>query len=171
MLYINNCMLCFHQIVTPVSNNFIEYIKSQPILFEVFGHYHHHPLHKDAKQEVNTGTPKHGPPRRLQLPPCIPISAPVRSSRFTPLPQLTSPTTSHVAKKIDLLVWFEICELANSGEYVPCTVTHGDNLPCRGVFILHQGLQRRIRITIAHESDEDVKWRDVREVLIGKLWR
>jgi hypothetical protein len=80
-----------------------------------------------------------------------------------------SPSTSHVAKKIELLVWFEICELAPSGEYVPCAVTHGDNLPCRGVFILHQGLQRRIRVTIVHESDEDVRWRDVREVLVGRF--
>lgn len=76
--------------------------------------------------------------------------------------------TSHIAKRLELLVWFEICELAPNGEYLPCTITHGDHLPCRGVFGLHQGIQRRIRITIVHETDEDVKWRDVREVLVGK---
>jgi kinesin family protein 1 len=76
-------------------------------------------------------------------------------------------SSSHVAKKLELLVWFEICELAPSGEYVPCIVNHGDNNPCRGIFILHQGIQRRIRVTIVHETDEDVKWRDVREVLVG----
>lgn len=125
------------------------------------------------------------PPRRLQLQPPIPISAPVRSTRF-PLPPsvataavthtstalLLSPSnaimpTSHIAKRLELLVWFEICELAPNGEYLPCTITHGDHLPCRGVFVLHQGIQRRIRITIVHETDEDVKWRDVREVLVG----
>ena len=38
--------------------------------------------------------------------------------------------------------------LASSGEYVPVMVDHSDDLPCRGVYFLHHGLQRRIRITI-----------------------
>lgn len=121
-------------------------------------------------------------PRRMKQSPPIPISAPVRSSRFplatAPMNNLSavlSPShslmTSHISKKLELLVWFEICELGSSGEYLPCTVSHGDNLPCRGVFILHQGIQRRIRVTIVHETDEEVKWRDVREVLVGMLFK
>lgn len=39
------------QITVSVSKSFIEYIKMQPIVFEVFGHYQQHPLHRDAKQE------------------------------------------------------------------------------------------------------------------------
>ncbi|CAL8148135.1 unnamed protein product [Orchesella dallaii] len=175
-------------ITVTVNNAFVEYVKSQPLLFEVFGHYQQHPLHKDAKQDPlsQTGLNRNAP-RRLQLQPPIPISAPVRSTRF-PLPPsiataavthtstalLLSPSnaimpTSHIAKRLELLVWFEICELAPNGEYLPCTITHGDHLPCRGVFVLHQGIQRRIRITIVHETDEDVKWRDVREVLVGRI--
>lgn len=30
-------------------------MKTQPVVFEVFGHYQAHPLHKDAKQEGNNG--------------------------------------------------------------------------------------------------------------------
>lgn len=30
----------------PVTKSFVEYIKTQPIVFEVFGHYQQHPLHK-----------------------------------------------------------------------------------------------------------------------------
>lgn len=54
--------------------------------------------------------------------------------------------------KYDILVWFEICELANNGEYVPSIVDHAHGLPTHGVFLLHQGIQRRIKITICHEK-------------------
>lgn len=80
-------------------------------MFKVFGHYQHHPLHKDAKQEFQTR-----PPPRRMLPPSIPISQPVRSPKFGPLP---CPPSSTVLAKHDVLVWFEICELAPNGEYVP----------------------------------------------------
>lgn len=100
------------------------------------------------------------------LPPSIPISQPVRSSKFGALP---SPCTAHVHAKVDVLVWFEICELAPSGEYVPCVVEHSDELPCRGLFMLHQGIQRRIRITIVHDHSAELKWRDVRELVVGRI--
>lgn len=47
-------------------------------------------------------------------------------------------------------------------------VEHSDELPCRGLFILHQGIQRRIRITILHEPSSDLQWTDVRELVVGK---
>lgn len=51
------------------------------------------------------------------LPPSIPISQPVRSPRGAPPPAAAPPC--HLHSKHDLLVWFEICELAPNGEYVP----------------------------------------------------
>lgn len=39
------------QITVTVTKSFLEYLKTQPIVFEVFGHYQQHPLHKDAKLE------------------------------------------------------------------------------------------------------------------------
>lgn len=45
---------------------------------------------------------------------------------------------------------------------------HSDELPCRGVFLLHQGIQRRIRITILHEPSSDLQWTDVRELVVGE---
>jgi kinesin family protein 1 len=36
-------------ITVKVSESFIEYIQKYPILFEVFGHYQQHPLHKESK--------------------------------------------------------------------------------------------------------------------------
>ncbi|XP_021709776.1 kinesin-like protein unc-104 isoform X4 [Aedes aegypti] len=149
-------------ITVPVTKSFIEYLKTQPIVFKVFGHYQNHPLHKDAKQDCQITRP---PPRRM-LPPSIPISQPVRSPKFGPLP---CPPSSTVLAKHDVLVWFEICELAPNGEYVPAVVDHSDDLPCRGLYLLHQGIQRRIRITIVHEPTAEVKWKDIRELVVGRI--
>ncbi|CAL7940670.1 unnamed protein product [Xylocopa violacea] len=148
-------------ITVTVTKSFLEYLKSQPIVFEVFGHYQQHPLHKDAKLEY-----VRQPPKRM-LPPSIPISQPVRSPKFGSV--LPSPSTSHVHAKYDVLVWFEICELAPNGEYVPSVVDHSDDLPCRGLFLLHQGIQRRIRITIVHEPASELRWKDVRELVVGRI--
>ncbi|XP_015436642.1 PREDICTED: kinesin-like protein unc-104 isoform X9 [Dufourea novaeangliae] len=148
-------------ITVTVTKSFLEYLKTQPIVFEVFGHYQQHPLHKDAKLEY-----VRQPPKRM-LPPSIPISQPVRSPKFGSV--LPSPSTSHVHAKYDVLVWFEICELAPNGEYVPSVVDHSDDLPCRGLFLLHQGIQRRIRITIVHETAFELRWKDVRELVVGRI--
>ncbi|KAL0871022.1 hypothetical protein ABMA27_004836 [Loxostege sticticalis] len=153
-------------ITVPVTKSFVEYIKTQPIVFEVFGHYQQHPLHKDAKQDgVVAGRT---PPRRM-LPPSIPISAPVRSPKWGAASVAPPCCSSHLHSKHDLLVWFEICELAPSGDYVPAVVEHSDDLPCRGLFVLHQGIQRRIRITILHEPSSDLQWADVRELVVGRI--
>ncbi|XP_055916350.1 kinesin-like protein unc-104 isoform X2 [Eupeodes corollae] len=148
-------------ITVPVTKSFIEYMKTQPIMFKIFGHYQNHPLHKDAKQEFVSR-----PPPRRMLPPSIPISQPVRSPKFGPLP---CPPSSTVLAKHDVLVWFEICELAPNGEYVPSVVEHSDDLPCRGLFLLHQGIQRRIRITIVHEPTPEVKWKEINELVVGRI--
>lgn len=80
------------QITVPVTKSFIEFLKTQPITFKVFGHYQHHPLHNIAKQEYTTR-----PPPRRMLPPSIPISQPVRSPKFGPLP---CPPSSTVLAKV-----------------------------------------------------------------------
>ncbi|XP_015110986.1 kinesin-like protein unc-104 isoform X5 [Diachasma alloeum] len=149
-------------ITVTVTKSFLDYLKTQPIVFEVFGHYQQHPLHKDAKLDYGVRQP----PKRM-LPPSIPISQPVRSPKFGSV--LPSPSTSHVHAKYDVLVWFEICELAPNGEYVPSVVDHSDDLPCRGLFLLHQGIQRRIRITIVHEQASELRWKDVRELVVGRI--
>ncbi|XP_073962164.1 kinesin family member unc-104 isoform X3 [Choristoneura fumiferana] len=157
-------------ITVPVTKSFVEYIKTQPIVFEVFGHYQQHPLHKRPPQDAKQDGPVAGrtPPRRM-LPPSIPISAPVRSPKWGAAAVAPPCCSSHLHSKHDLLVWFEICELAPNGEYVPAVVEHSDELPCRGLFLLHQGIQRRIRITILHEPSGDLQWSDVRELVVGRI--
>lgn len=66
------------------------------------------------------------------------------------------------------MIWFEICELANNGEYVPAIVDHANGLPTHGIFLLHQGIQRRIKITICHEKG-DIRWKDCQELVVGRI--
>ena len=69
----------------------------------------------------------------------------------------------------NLIISFFFSNTASSGEYVPVMVDHSDDLPCRGVYFLHHGLQRRIRITIVHDRTKDLKWKDVRELVVGRI--
>lgn len=77
--------------------------------------------------------------------------------------------SSHVHSKYDLLVYFEICELAPNGEYVPAVVDHSEDMPCTGTFMLHQGIQRRLAITITHEQGPDFFWKDIKELVLGRI--
>ncbi|XP_022255004.1 kinesin-like protein unc-104 isoform X4 [Limulus polyphemus] len=157
----------FHvqNITVTVTKSFLEYIRSQPIVFEVFGHYQQHPLHRDARDSTFQQPYIRQPPRRM-FPQSIPISQPVRSPKFG---VLQSPSTTHIHAKYDLLVWFEICELAPNGEYFPAVVDHCDDNPCKSSFLLHQGIQRRIRLTIVHEQCPDIRWREIREIVVGRI--
>jgi len=38
-------------ITVKVTKSFIEYLRLHPIVFEIFGHYQQHPLHKEAKDD------------------------------------------------------------------------------------------------------------------------
>lgn len=118
------------------------------------------------------------PPKRMQLTSYMPISTPIRSPRFTPglvnewqimASRVTSASTSLVHSKVDLSVWIEICELGSDGQYLPVVVDQHDDTPCKGTFLLHQGIQRRIRVTIIHHPDYDVHFKDLRELVIGRI--
>ncbi|XP_041378535.1 kinesin-like protein unc-104 isoform X3 [Gigantopelta aegis] len=189
-----------------VTKSFIDYIKMQPLVFEVFGHYQQHPLHEQSKESGQIYRVR-SPPSR-SFPSSLPVSKPVPSPKYG---VITAPRenrslimdiskaagiwelnfllqgrtwneshspyndpksayiTSPVYSRCDLLVWFEICELAPNGEYVPAVVDHISDMPTHGVFMLHQGIQRRIRITIVHEHQPDLIWKDVKELVVGRI--
>ncbi|XP_055863352.1 kinesin-like protein unc-104 isoform X11 [Biomphalaria glabrata] len=143
-----------------VTKSFIDYIKTQPLVFEVLGHYQQHPLHEQSKD-----CPYVRPPPSRSFP-TMPVSKPVPSPKYGIIaPSSSSPVHS----QCDLLVWFEICELAPNGEYVPVVVDHSEDLPTKGIFMLHQGIQRRLRITIVHEKRTHFAWKDVRELVVGRI--
>ncbi|XP_029938687.1 kinesin-like protein KIF1A isoform X3 [Salarias fasciatus] len=148
-------------IAVEVTKSFVDYIKTQPIVFEVFGHYQKQPflpLCKDVMSPLR--------PCRRQFPRVMPLSKPVPATKLT---AVTRPQAGPCHCKYDLMVFFEICELEANGDYIPAVVDHRGGMPCHGTFLLHQGLQRRITVTIVHESVDDLEWKEVRELVVGRL--
>lgn len=83
--------------------------------------------------------------------------------------RVNSASTALVHSKVDLTVWIEVCELAPDGQYLPVVVDQHDDTPCRGTLLFHQGIQRRIRVTIMHHPDYDVAFKDLRELVMGRV--
>ncbi|XP_023113881.1 kinesin-like protein KIF1B isoform X22 [Felis catus] len=215
-------------IAVEVTESFVDYIKTKPIVFEVFGHYQQHPLHLQG-QDLNSppqpsrrffpppmplSKPDHE--RKIELirflvadyvnvhvldavsehanalassavatfrdgadtsPPFLPLPvpscqserAPKRDVPATKLNTMSKTSLGQSMSKYDLLVWFEISELEPTGEYIPAVVDHTAGLPCQGTFLLHQGIQRRITVTIIHEKGSELHWKDVRELVVGRI--
>uniref|UniRef100_UPI00398ECA6A kinesin-like protein KIF1A isoform X1 n=1 Tax=Pristiophorus japonicus TaxID=55135 RepID=UPI00398ECA6A len=148
-------------IAVEVTKSFIEYIKTQPIVFEVFGHYQQHPFPPLCKDLISPLRPS-----RRQFPRVMPLSKPVPATKLN---TMSRPTAGQCQGKYDLLVFFEICELEATGEYIPAVVDHRGGMPCHGTFLLHQGIQRRITVTIVHETGSDIRWKEVRELVVGRI--
>lgn len=148
-------------IAVEVTESFIEYIKSKPIVFEVFGHYQQHPLHLHGQDLISPPTPS-----RKYYPIPMPLSKPVPATKLN---TITKSNLGQCVSKYDLLVWFEISELEPTGEYIPAIVDHSGGLPCHGTYLLHQGIQRRITVTLIHEKGSELHWKDVRELVVGRI--
>ncbi|XP_045154743.1 kinesin-like protein KIF1B isoform X8 [Echinops telfairi] len=148
-------------IAVEVTESFVDYIKTKPIVFEVFGHYQQHPLHLQG-QELNSPPL----PSRRFFPPPMPLSKPVPATKLN---TMSKTSLGQSMSKYDLLVWFEISELEPTGEYIPAVVDHTAGLPCQGTFLLHQGIQRRVTMTITHERGSELHWKDVRELVVGRI--
>ncbi|XP_061592387.1 kinesin-like protein KIF1B isoform X30 [Cololabis saira] len=144
-----------------VTESFIEYIKTKPIVFEVFGHYQQHPLHLHGQDLISPPTSS-----RKYYPIPMPLSKPVPATKLN---TITKSNLGQCVSKYDLLVWFEISELEPTGEYIPAIVDHSGGLPCNGTYLLHQGIQRRITVTLIHEKGSELHWKDVRELVVGRI--
>ncbi|XP_048664877.1 kinesin-like protein KIF1A isoform X27 [Marmota marmota marmota] len=148
-------------IAVEVTKSFIEYIRSQPIVFEVFGHYQQHPFPPLCKDVLSPLRPS-----RRHFPRVMPLSKPVPATKLS---TLTRPCPGPCHCKYDLLVYFEICELEANGDYIPAVVDHRGGMPCMGTFLLHQGIQRRITVTLLHETGSHIRWKEVRELVVGRI--
>ncbi|XP_056598616.1 kinesin-like protein KIF1A isoform X8 [Triplophysa dalaica] len=148
-------------ITVEVTKSFVEYIKSQPIVFEVFGHYQKQPFPALCKDLISSLRPT-----RRHFPRVMPLSKPVPATKLS---TLTRSTAGPCHSKYDLMTFFEICELEANGDYIPAVVDHRGGMPCHGTFLLHQGIQRRITVTIAHETGNDIEWKEVKELVIGRI--
>ncbi|XP_068563977.1 kinesin-like protein KIF1A isoform X9 [Cebidichthys violaceus] len=148
-------------IAVEVTKSFVDYIKTQPIVFEVFGHYQKQPFLPLCKDVISPLRPC-----RRQFPRVMPLSKPVPATKLT---AMTRSQAGPCHSKYDLMVFFEICELEATGDYIPAVVDHRGGMPCHGTYLLHQGLQRRVTVTIVHESGGDMEWKDIRELVVGRL--
>nr|XP_026650862.1 kinesin-like protein KIF1A isoform X12 [Zonotrichia albicollis] len=148
-------------IAVEVTKSFIEYIKSQPIVFEVFGHYQQHPFPPLCKDVLSPLRPS-----RRHFPRVMPLSKPVPATKLS---TMTRPSAGPCQCKYDLMVFFEICELEANGDYIPAVVDHRGGMPCHGTFLLHQGIQRRISVTLVHETGSLIRWKEVRELVVGRI--
>ncbi|CAF5064053.1 unnamed protein product, partial [Rotaria magnacalcarata] len=120
------------------------------------GHYQEH-----ANPTLNTLTTTCSPIASTTV---KAFSKPIPAQTLNPMTPMSTINKIHAIH--DLLVWYEIFELSLTGEYAPVTVDHCDDLPCSSRFILHQGIQRRIGITLCHETNPEVIWKSVREVVV-----
>ncbi|XP_039533103.1 kinesin-like protein KIF1A isoform X7 [Pimephales promelas] len=148
-------------ITVEVTKSFVEYIKGQPIVFEVFGHFQKQPFPPLCKDLISSLRPT-----RRQFPRVMPLSKPVPATKLS---TLTRSTAGPCHCKYDLMAFFEICELEANGDYIPAVVDHRGGMPCHGTFLLHQGIQRRITVTIAQETGNDFEWKEVKELVIGRI--
>lgn len=134
------------QICVDVTDRFIEYLENEVVIFELFGHYESHPMHGNVEPSPQEAKLKNQ------------IKSLVGDEEEKPVDEPTYP-------KHQLLIWYEICELGPSGEYMPVSVSRD-----RGsYFHLQQGVQRRVRITISHEAGQDLEWERVVDLSIGNI--
>ncbi|KAA8909014.1 hypothetical protein FN846DRAFT_776790 [Sphaerosporella brunnea] len=77
-------------------------------------------------------------------------------------------TEFYTEERHDVFARVQILELSESGEYLPVEVVQQTDVDPGG-FQLHQGLQRRLQLSLTHSSGEALQWRDVVDVRIGSV--
>jgi kinesin family protein 1 len=109
-------------------------------------------------------------------------SSPSSSSSTTTLPPQQQPPSTELSVPVerpsendliaverhDVSAWLQISELLPNGDYMPVP-TLSENSLDRGVFNLRQGLQRRITITLSHNSGRQFEWNRISKVTVGKI--
>lgn len=92
----------------------------------------------------------------------------VPTSQSKPKGARINETHFYTEEKHDLLTRVQILELNEEGDYIPVDVTQTSELD-NGTFQLHQGLQRRVAITVTHSSGDALPWNDAKSLRVGKI--
>jgi kinesin family protein 1 len=74
----------------------------------------------------------------------------------------------HSEDRHDVFAKIQILELAENGQYMPVEVVQSSALDT-GVYQLHQGLQRRVMVSLTHNLTESLPWDDLHQVRIGAV--
>ncbi|KAI5857643.1 hypothetical protein BZA05DRAFT_331284 [Tricharina praecox] len=77
-------------------------------------------------------------------------------------------TEFYTEERHDVFARVQLLELSESGEYLPVEVVQHTEIDS-GAFQLHQGLQRRLQLSLTHSSGEALQWRDVADIRIGSV--
>ena len=85
-----------------------------------------------------------------------------------PQPMRRSENDFVVVQTHDVVAWAQICELGPDGSYVPVPVISRGNLD-PGAFLLHQGLQRRIVLSLSSNSGHQLPWIEFIKMRIGNV--
>lgn len=87
----------------------------------------------------------------------------------TTLPPMRRSETDFVVEQVhDVVAWLQICELGPDGQYVPVPVISQSALD-PGAFSLHQGLQRRIVLSLSSNSGQQLPWTDFTKIRVGNV--
>lgn len=74
----------------------------------------------------------------------------------------------NVEERHDVFAKAQMLELAENGQYMPVEVLQ-INPDDHGAFQLHQGLQRRIAVTLTHSLTEGLPWDDLKGLRVGGI--
>ena len=77
-------------------------------------------------------------------------------------------TEFYTEERHDVFARAQLLELSESGKYLPVEVVQHTEIDS-GAFQLHQGLQRRLQLSLTHSSGEALQWRDVTDIRIGSV--
>ncbi|KAJ7047871.1 kinesin-like protein [Mycena alexandri] len=105
--------------------------------------------------------------QKLRPPPSR--SSPVTENAPATLPPMRRSETDFVVQQAhDVVAWLQMCELAPDGQYAPVPVVSQGNLD-PGCFTLHQGLQRRLNLTLSSNSGQQLPWIEFTKIRIGNV--
>ncbi|KAG6830964.1 hypothetical protein H0H92_013676 [Tricholoma furcatifolium] len=90
-------------------------------------------------------------------------------SRPSTLPPMRRSETDFVVEQNhDVVTWLQICELGPDGTYSPVPVVSQGDLDA-GAFLLHQGLQRRVVLTLSSNSGQQLPLLEFTKVRVGNI--
>jgi kinesin family protein 1 len=106
--------------------------------------------------------------RDVKIKPPPPRSASAASSNPN-LPAMRRSENDFIVEQVhDVITWLSICELGADGKYVPVPVM-SQNSRDPGSFSLHQGLQRRLLLTLSSNSGKQLPWIAVTKLRVGNV--
>lgn len=95
-------------------------------------------------------------------------SPPSESKSRSSQPMRRSETDFFMEQVHDVVCGLQVCELGPDGQYVPVPVVSQGNLD-PGAFSLHQGLQRRLVLTMTSNSGRQLPWTEVVKIKVGNV--